>query len=234
MLPMKHIRVIGLDADDTLWHNESIFEKVHGRYRALLARYHDSDTVDKTLLATEQRNLDLYGYGIKGFTLSAIETAIELTEGKIGAEEISTLIGLGREMLDHPVDLLDGVKETVAALASSHQLGLITKGDLRDQQRKLSKSGLAGHFQFIEIVSEKDATTYAQILERRRIAPHEFLMIGNSMKSDILPVLEIGASALHIPYHLSWVLDRTEHVPSAPGRFFSAHHFRELTSKLSR
>jgi putative hydrolase of the HAD superfamily len=229
---MKHIRVIGLDADDTLWHNESIFEKVHGRYRTLLARYHDSDTVDKTLLATEQRNLDLYGYGIKGFTLSAIETAIELTEGRISAEEISTLIGLGREMLDHPVELLDGVSETVAALASSHQLGLITKGDLRDQQRKLSKSGLARHFQFIEIVSEKDASTYAEILDRRQIAPAEFLMIGNSMKSDILPVLEIGASALHIPYHLSWVLDRTEHVPSALDRFFSARNFRELPSYL--
>jgi len=229
---MKHIRVIGLDADDTLWHNESIFEKVHERYRALLARYHDSDTVDQTLLATERRNLDLYGYGIKGFTLSAIETAIELTQGKISAEEISTLIGLGRDMLDHPVELLDGVRETVAALAASHQLGLITKGDLRDQQRKLSKSGLARHFQFIEIVSEKDAATYAEILERRTISPTEFLMIGNSIKSDILPVLEIGASALHIPYHLHWVLDRTEHVPSAPGRFFSACHFRELASQL--
>lgn len=229
---MKHIRVIGLDADDTLWHNESIFEKVHERYRALLARYHNADTVDKTLLATEHRNLGLYGYGIKGFTLSAIETAIELTQGKISAEEISTLIGLGREMLDHPVDLLDGVKETIAALASSHQLGLITKGDLRDQQRKLSKSGLASHFTFIEIVSEKDPATYAEILERRSIAPDKFLMIGNSMKSDILPVLEIGGSALHIPYHLSWVLDRTEHVPTAPGRFFAARYFRELPSLL--
>ena len=135
--------VIGFDADDTLWHNETIFEKVHERYRSLLAHYHDASTVDRTLFEMEMKNLELYGYGVKGFTLSAIETAIALTGGKIGADEIQQLIELGREMLQHPVELLDGVADTLATLATHHRLLLITKGDLRDQERKLAKSGLA-------------------------------------------------------------------------------------------
>src|SRR5215217_5698173 len=135
--------VIGFDADDTLWHNETIFEKVHERYRALLSRDHDAATVDRTLLATEMRNLELYGYGVKGFTLSAIETAIQLTSGKIRADEIQQLIELGREMLAHPVELLEGVANTLAVVAQSHRLLVITKGDLLDQERKLAKSGLA-------------------------------------------------------------------------------------------
>ncbi len=231
---MQPFRAIGLDADDTLWHNETIFERVHERYRALLATYHDAATVDRTLIATERRNLELYGYGIKGFTLSSIETAIELTSGKISAEEINTLLALGREMLDHPVDLLDGVRETVATLARAHELLLITKGDLRDQERKLAKSGLADFFSRIEIVSEKDQPTYAAILARHAIAPAEFLMVGNSLKSDILPVLALGGSGVHIPYHLQWLLDRTEETPVAPGRFFRLGNFRELPALLSK
>jgi putative hydrolase of the HAD superfamily len=230
---MKHIRVIGLDADDTLWHNETIFERVHERYRASLSMYHDSATVDQTLLATELRNLDLYGYGVKGFMLSAIETAIELTSGKISAEEIRALINLGREMLNHPVELLDGVAETIASLASSYVLLVITKGDLLDQERKLTKSGLAAHFKGVEIVSEKNAATYASILRRHDVRPTEFLMVGNSLKSDILPVLEIGAAALHIPYQLLWKLDRTDEIPSAPERFFQLATLKELPALLS-
>src|SRR5215217_1878472 len=152
--------VIGFDADDTLWHNESIFEKVHERYRALVARHHDAATVDRTLFATEMRNLELYGYGVKGFTLSAIETAIALTAGKISAEEIQHLIELGQQMLAHPVELLEGAAETLATLAPDYRLLLITKGDLRDQERKLAKSGLAAHFVRVEIVSEKNEATY--------------------------------------------------------------------------
>ncbi len=229
---MQHIRVIGLDADDTLWHNEVIFERVHERYRALLSRYHDAATVDRTLLATESRNLELYGYGVKGFTLSAIETAIELTAGKISADEIRTLLALGRDMLDHPVELLADVAETVETLARSHRLLLITKGDLRDQERKLRKSGLAPHFFQIEIVSEKDPATYAAVLRRHHVSPAEFLMVGNSLKSDILPVLELGASAAHIPYHLQWMLDRIDQLPDAPGRFFELKSLRDLPPLL--
>jgi len=231
---MRHIRVIAFDADDTLWHNETIFERMHERYRALLAHYHDAPTVDRTLLATERRNLDLYGYGVKGFTLSAIETAIELTDGKIGAAEIRTLLQLGREMLDHPVELLEGAREVVEPLAQSHRLLLITKGDLRDQQRKLAKSGLAPHFTQIEIVSEKDAATYAAILQRHKISPMEFLMVGNSLKSDILPVLAVGGAAAHVPYHLQWEHDRTDKLPDAPGRFFELETIRDLPVLLRR
>lgn len=230
---MQHIRVIGFDADDTLWHNEIIFEKVHERYRALLANYHDAATVDQTLLATEMRNLELYGYGVKGFMLSTIETAIELTDGKISAQEIRTIIGLGREMLDHPVELLDGVTDVLATLAATHEVLLITKGDLRDQERKLAKSGIAARFRGIEIVSEKNPSTYAEILQRRNIAPTEFLMVGNSLKSDVLPVLALGGSAIHVPYTLTWAHERATESPAAPGRFFQVSTLRDILPLVS-
>ncbi len=226
--------VIGFDADDTLWHNESIFERSHERYRALLAHYHDTPTVDRTLFATEMRNLDLYGYGVKGYTLSAIETAIELSAGKISAREIQELIELGRDMLAHPVDLLDGAAETLAALAPRHRLLLITKGDLRDQERKLAKSALAPHFRAIEIVSEKNADTYATIFRRHAIAPERFLMVGNSIKSDILPVLANGGAGALVPYHLLWAAERVEALPKAEGRFFELKTLRELTAVLAQ
>ncbi len=229
---MSPIRVIGFDADDTLWHNETIFERVHERYRALLAGYHDAATVDRTLLATERRNLELYGYGIKGFTLSSIETAIELTQGRISAEEIRTVIELGREMLAHPVELLDGARETVAALSGSHELWLVTKGDLRDQERKLAKSGLASYFGHVEILSEKNEATYAALLRRRYVGAAGFMMVGNSLKSDVVPVLAIGGSAVHVPYHLLWPLERSEAVPVAPGRFFQVDSIGQLPGLL--
>lgn len=229
---MQHLRVIAFDADDTLWHNETIFERVHERYRELLSRYHDAATVDRTLFATEMRNLELYGYGIKGFTLSAIETAIELTRGEISAGEISTLLQLGRQMLDHPVELLDHVSSTLHQLAARHELWLITKGDLRDQERKLAKSGLGRLFQVVRILSEKDAGAYAAILREHAVPPQEFLMVGNSLKSDILPVLELGGAAVHVPYHLTWAHERTPNLPEAPGRFFRITHLVELPALL--
>lgn len=225
---------LGFDADDTLWHNETIFEAVHERYRALLARSHDAETVDRTLFATEMRNLELYGYGVKGFTLSAIETAIELTGGKIPAAEIQQLIASGREMLAHPVELLDGVAETVATLAAEYRLLLITKGDLRDQERKLAKSGLAAHFAAVEILSEKDEATYAAVLRRHAIVPERFVMIGNSLKSDILPVLALGGAGAYIPYHLTWAAERAEALPGADGRFFRLKNIRELPATIER
>lgn len=219
---------IGFDADDTLWHNETIFERVHERYRALLAQYHDAATVDRTLLATERRNLELYGYGVKGFTLSAIETAIELTSGRISAEEIKLLIAHGQEMLAHPVELLDGVAETLSQLSADYRMLVITKGDLRDQERKLAKSGITNHFKHIEIVSEKDSPTYATILRRHGIPPRQFLMVGNSLKSDILPVLALGSAGAHVPYHLTWALEHSDEPPRGDGRFFQLKALREL------
>jgi putative hydrolase of the HAD superfamily len=225
-------RVIAFDADDTLWHNESIFEAVQERYRALLARYHDAETVNRTLFATEMRNLELYGYGVKGFTLSSIETAIELTRGAISAEEIRTILQLGREMLAHLVELLDGVADVLTALSATHQLILITKGDITHQERKLAKSGLAAHFRAIEILAEKDEAAYAAILRRHGIAPADFLMVGNSLKSDILPVLALGGSAVHIPYHVTWQHEHVEQLPDAPGRFVQLASLRELPAFL--
>lgn len=230
---MQHCRIIGFDADDTLWHNETIFENVHEQYRALLSRYHDAATVDRTLFATEMRNLELYGYGVKGFTLSAIETAITLTNGKISAEEIKTLIALGQDMLAHPVHLLDGVAETLDLLSSDYRLLLITKGDLRDQERKIGRSGLADFFAAHEIVSEKHPGTYLRILQRHNVAPEQFLMVGNSVKSDILPVLEIGGAAVHIPYRFTWSHEAA--TPPQPGpRFQPLTSLSQLPDLLAR
>jgi putative hydrolase of the HAD superfamily len=225
--------VIGFDADDTLWHNETIFENVHVRFRALLANHHDAAPVDRTQFANEMKNLELYGYGVKGFTLSAIETAIQLTDGKISAEEIRQLLELGREMLAHPVELLDGVAETLAALSLHYRLLVITKGDLRDQERKLRKSGLADHFRHVEIVSEKDERTYEGIFRRHDITAENFLMVGNSLKSDIVPVLALGGSGAHVPYHITWAHEHVENVPAVEGRFFALKNIRELPSVVA-
>jgi putative hydrolase of the HAD superfamily len=230
------ITTIGFDADDTLWHNESIFEATHEKYRALLARWHDAATVDRRLLATEVRNLELYGYGIKAHALSCIETAIELSGGGIRAAEIREIIAYAKEMLDHPVELLEGAADTVPLLAQTHQLLLITKGDLRDQERKLAKSGLAQHFRHTEIVTEKDAETYARVLRRCGIPPAQFLMVGNSLKSDILPALNLGACAALVPYPLLWQAETAASAPpaAAANRFFQLRSLRELPALVAR
>lgn len=202
------ITVIGFDADDTLWHNESLFEANHARFCNLLSKYHDEKTVARTLYATEMRNLDLYGYGVKGFALSAIETAIELTDGKISGEELRDIVVFGKEMLAHPVELLDSVRETLESLSPEFRMIVITKGDLDHQERKLRQSGLSGFFAAREIVPEKNPDTYRRILEMHAIVPSEFLMVGNSMKSDILPVLELGGHGAHIPYPLTWLAEQ--------------------------
>jgi putative hydrolase of the HAD superfamily len=225
---------IGFDADDTLWHNESIFEGVHGRYFELLARFHGADAVEKALFATEGRNLELYGYGIKGYMLSAIETAIDLTEGKIGTTEIREILKLGREMLNHPVVLLAGVRETLDLLVCEYPLLLITKGDLRDQERKLVKSGIAERFRAIEIVSEKDTQTYEKLFRRHSIRPSRFLMVGNSLKSDILPVLHLGGSGVHVPYRITWGHEKAELPDVDDNRFFQAKSLSDLPDIVRR
>jgi putative hydrolase of the HAD superfamily len=228
------ITTIGFDADDTLWHNETIFKDAHERYRALLARYHDRTVVDRELYATEMRNLSLYGYGIKGFALSAIETAIRLTKGRIAAAEIQQILELAREMLAHPVELLSDVAPTIAQLAATHALLVITKGDLRDQERKMADSTLAAHFRAVEILSEKDSDTYARVLRRHGVAPAQFLMVGNSLRYDILPVLELGGAAAHIPYELIWPHEHDVSVPSDHARFVQLRRIAELPAALAR
>ncbi len=227
------IRCLGLDADDTLWHNESIFAQAHERYAQSLARHHPSEAVARALFATEMRNLPLYGYGIKGFTLSSIETAIALTDGAISAAEIRALIALGQEMLAHPVELLPDVAAVLPTLARDYRLLIITKGDLRDQERKITLSGLAGHFHAVEILSEKDGPAYARVLERHGVAPAEFAMVGNSLKSDILPVLGLGGAGVHVPYHILWQHEESGQDPQNQPRFRRIARFAELPSVLA-
>jgi len=225
---------LGFDADDTLWHNETLFAAAHEKFFALLAAHHDAATVERTLFATEMRNLPLYGYGAKGFTLSAVETAIELTGGRISAEELKSILELGRAILAHPVELLDGVPAVLAELAAAgHPLLLITKGDLLHQERKIAASGLAAHFIGIEVVSEKDDATYARLLRRHGLSPERFLMVGNSLKSDIAPLLRLGACAAHIPYPLTWAHEHLDSLPLAEGRFFTLKNLRDLPALIA-
>ncbi len=198
------LRTLAFDADDTLWHNETYYAETQEAFRTLLRPYHDDAWIDDRLHETEMRNLRHYGYGIKGFTLSMIETALELTEDRLDGAGIRQVVELGRAMLTKPVEPLPGVANILKDLSGIYDLMLITKGDLFDQETKLVKSGLGGHFSRVEIVSEKDEATYAAILERHGLAPDAFAMVGNSVKSDILPVLALGGRAVHIPYHLTW------------------------------
>ena len=197
--------LVALDADDTLWHNEPIFVATQAAFRDLLAAHHDDpDAIGARLGEAEIRNLQHYGYGIKGFLLSMVETAVELTGGRVTGAEIQKILDLGREMIHHPVVLLDGVAEAVEALAGTHRLALVTKGDLLDQEAKLARSGLGDAFHAVEVLSEKDARTYARTMQRLGVAPERFLMVGNSLRSDVLPVLDAGGAAVHIPYHTTW------------------------------
>lgn len=214
--------VVALDADDTLWHNEPIYQATQQRFRDLLFAYHDPDWVEARLNETQIRNLEHFGYGIKGFVLSMIETAIDLSEGRVGATGIQSIIDMGRDMLAHPVELLDGVAEAVVRLAAHHRLMLVTKGDLLDQESKLARSGLGEHFDAIEVVSEKDAVTYGALLVRHSVWPGNFVMVGNSLRSDILPVVDLGAHAVHIPYRTTWVHEQVD------GQALNGLHYHEL------
>ena len=221
-IPGSHtFDTIGFDGDDTLWHNESLFSMTQDRFRALLAHAADPTDLDRRLLEAERANLRVYGYGIKGFVLSMIETAIAVTDGNVAARDLQSLIDFGKAMLDHPVELLPGVAEVVEALASRYRLVLITKGDLFDQESKIARSGLSELFHAVEIVSEKDPATYRRVMDRHGIDPARFLMVGNSVRSDILPVLETGAHPVHIPYAITWAHEEAE-VPD--------DHYRRLDS----
>lgn len=198
------ITTVGLDADDTLWHNETIFRLTHVRFAELLAEAADPDMIEARLAEVERRNLRLYGYGVKGFTLSMIETAMELTDGRVHPAVIRDILAAGRDMLAHPVEPLSGVEAALATLSERYRLVLITKGDLLDQERKLAASGLGDLFAAVEIVSEKTPDTYTRVFARHGSGAGEAAMIGNSMRSDVLPALEAGAWAAHVPYVVTW------------------------------
>lgn len=198
------IKVIAFDADDTLWHNETFFREAEEKYCSLLEDYLPHHTVTRELLKTEIDNIELYGYGIKAFMLSMIETAIRISDKTVPIDAIEKMIGYGRELLNKPVALIDGVEEVLEKVKPKYKLVMATKGDLLDQERKLIKSGLAHHFHHIEIMSEKKEADFQKLIRHLDIQADEFLMIGNSLKSDVLPVLNIGGHGIHIPYHITW------------------------------
>mgnify|MGYP000893413657 FL=1 len=197
-------KVIAFDADDTLWDNEIYFRETEHKFCALMEDYLPQHTVERELLQTEIKNITLYGYGIKGFMLSMIETAIRISDGTIGVRSIETIIGYGQELLNKPVNLLPGVEDVLKSLRGRYRLVVATKGDLLDQERKLKKSGLDTYFHHTEIMSEKAEADYQKLLRHLDIQPHEFVMVGNSLKSDILPVLALGGHGFHVPYHVTW------------------------------
>jgi len=228
-----NITTVGLDADDTLWHNETIFRLTHDRFVALLSDHADRDTLEARLAETEKRNLRLYGYGVKGFTLSMIETAMELTGGEAPAPVVREILAAGREMLAHPVETLPGVDEALAALSERYRLVLITKGDLLDQERKLAASGLGDLFAAVEIVSEKDRSTYERVFARHGAGPDKAVMAGNSMKSDVLPALKAGAFAVHIPYTITWAHELAD-APEAHPRYGALDSISALPDWIER
>lgn len=204
------LKVIAFDADDTLWHNEAYFQETEHKFCALLENYLPQHTVARELLQTEIANISLYGYGIKAFMLSMIETAIRVTDKQISNEALEKIIGYGREHLDKPVELIEGVEEVLQKLKGKYRLVMATKGDLLDQERKLKKSGLDHYFHHIEIMSEKKEDDFRKLIKHLDIPAKEFAMVGNSLKSDVLPVLNLGGHGFHIPYHITWAHERVE------------------------
>lgn len=220
--------VIAFDADDTLWHNESLYAQTQEKYRKLLRAYAAPEQINQTLFDTEMRNLQHFGYGIKSFTLSMLETAVTLADGQISGREVQTIINFAKEMFNSPTRLLDQVEATIANLAPTHTLMLITKGDLLDQEAKLARSGLAGYFQYIEVVSHKTSATYANLLDKYHVEPARFLMVGNSLKSDVLPVVEIGGTAVFIPYHITWDHEIVPETEQTAKQYVELDHIGQL------
>jgi len=210
------IKIIAFDADDTLWHNEHYFQEAENKFCALLEDFLPQHTLQRELLHTEINNITLYGYGIKGFMLSMIETAFRVTDKNIKVEAIEKIIAIGQELLNKPVELIDDVRDVLKSLKSKYKLVMATKGDLLDQERKLKKSGLAEFFHHIEIMSEKKESDFEKLIKHLDIQSGELMMIGNSLKSDILPILNIGGHRVHIPYHITWAHEKVEAIVDHP------------------
>lgn len=227
------IEVLAFDADDTLWHNERHYDEAKEAFRQILTRYHSGEWIDDRLDATEMQNLNRYGYGIKSFTLSMIETAIALTEGRIIGTDMHDIITIAWAMLEKPLDVFDGVRETILTLSEQYKLLLITKGDLFEQEAKVARSGLGDYFSSIEIVSEKTPRAYEAILRKHQVEPQEFVMVGNSLKSDILPVLAIGGQGIYIPFETTWVHELVPETELVDKDFIRLAHFTHLPALLT-
>ena len=201
----NNIKVIAFDADDTLWVNETYFREAENEFAKLLSKYETKNKIDQELFKTEIRNLSSYGYGVKGFILSMVECALELSNYQIKQDIIEKILNIGKEMLEKPIELLAGVGEVLQSLQGKYKLVVATKGDLLDQERKLEKSNLLKYFHHIEVMSDKKEKDYQKLIQHLEIHPSELLMIGNSLKSDVLPLIKIGAAAIHVPFHTTWV-----------------------------
>jgi putative hydrolase of the HAD superfamily len=230
---LSKIKVIGFDADDTLWDNEPFYRQTEHKFCVLLKEFMDEEQLNKELYNTEIGNLELYGYGIKAFTLSLIETAIRISKGNVSAKTISQIVELGKEQLNQPVTLINNVKELLEKLKLHYKLIVATKGDLLDQEKKLQKSGLSEYFHHIEIMSDKQEKNYLELIEHLDIKPEEFLMVGNSLKSDILPVLNLGGYGAFVPYHTTWLHEYiNEHEVENP-RYFKINSLHNLIPMMS-
>lgn len=226
--------VVGFDGDDTLWHSENHFITTTERLGELLSGYlGDGMSHEDHLVEVERRNLARFGYGVKAFTLSMIETAVQVSGGRVSGSEIQQILDWSKDMLDHPVELLDGVEDTLAALAGRHELLLVTKGDLLHQESKVARSGLSERFGGIHIVSEKDPATYRRVLSAHGATPGDFIMVGNSVRSDIQPVVELGGTGIHVPYHTTWALEVPEEDdPDRYERVTEMHEVPEVVDRL--
>ena len=228
------IEVIGFDADDTLWHNETLYHQAKEELGQILADYRDPNEIKEWLDQTEVTNIAYYGYGIKSFTLSMVETASQATGGKVSAKEIDEIIAIAKKMLTAPVDLVDGVKTTLETLSSKYALMLITKGDQFEQERKIRISGISHCFQYLEVVGEKSAPTYNQVLKKYNLDPTHFLMVGNSLRSDVLPVLEIGGQAVHIPNEQTWFHENVDLQEVGDSQYLEIKRISQLPELLIR
>ncbi|MDO6597969.1 HAD family hydrolase [Oceanihabitans sp. 2_MG-2023] len=228
----QNIKVIGFDADDTLWVNETYFRNAELEFAKLLGGFETANKVDQELFKMEIKNLPLYGYGVKGFILSMVEMALELSNYTISNTTIEKILNIGKEMLNAPVVLLDGVVETLETLSKKYRLIVATKGDLLDQERKLEKSGLLDYFHHIEVLSDKKEENYSKLLKHLDINPAEFLMIGNSLKSDILPLININANAIHVPFHTTWAHEQVTEKETKDKAFKTVKNVREILNLL--
>lgn len=230
---MRTLTAIGFDADDTLWQNEQYYRLTEEHFQDLLGDFAAGAHISEHLLEAEKRNLAQYGFGIKGFTLSMIETAIEITDGKVPAKTIAEILDIGRNLLRHPVETLPHVEDTLKALNGEYFLVLISKGDLFDQERKLAQSGLGDYFDAVEIVSDKSATTYRRIFSRVADGPERAMMVGNSLKSDIVPAIAAGSYGVFVPHELTWVVEHVDAPVDAP-RFRQIGNLGELPRLVSQ
>ncbi|MGN2254192.1 HAD family hydrolase [Frateuria sp. GZRe12] len=230
------LELIGFDGDDTLWHSEGYYQAAGAEFQAILARYIDvtDSQVQASMLATERCNLKLFGYGAKGMTLSMVETAIALTGARIEARDIHRIVQLGKAVLGHPVELLPGIREAVEAVAAKHAIVLITKGDLFHQEKKVAESGLSDLFRRIEIVSEKNERTYHRVLGEFGLAPAQFAMVGNSLRSDIEPVLALGGWGVHMPYHVTWAHELETGLSGEEERFVTVEDTAGIPAAVAR